>query len=208
MTQHDDDRLATWLADGPPHAPAAGLERALSITRAARQRPAWLATALNGGAIGADRTASTMQLISIVVAVAALTVLFGGLLVSGWLRPPPTPPVVPPAQLRFGRAVVSRISPPPNSSASPVAVLGGGLILAYVPHEPAGECWGSQAHHLDCAHAWIRPLDLECARSDDARAARASLNFAMGAPDREHVLMTDELGQESWRSIQPTAAWP
>ena len=38
-----------------------------SITRAARQRPAWLATALNGGAIGADRTASTMQPISIVV---------------------------------------------------------------------------------------------------------------------------------------------
>ena len=68
MTHHDDDRLVTWLADGPPHAPAAGLERALAATRTTGQRPAWLATALNGGAIGADRTAPTMQLISIVVA--------------------------------------------------------------------------------------------------------------------------------------------
>lgn len=115
MTHHDD-RLATWLAAGPPHAPAAGLERALAATRTARQRPAWLATILNGGAIGADRAASTFQLISIVVAVAAVTVLIGGLVVSGWLRPPPTPPVVPPSSSESPEASsVPSASPPPQT---------------------------------------------------------------------------------------------
>ena len=97
MTQHDDDRLATWLAEGRRTAPTASLERALRAARATRQRPAWLVAA-TGGTISAERTNRSVGLAWGLVAVVALIgLLIGGLVVGGWLRPQPAPDAVLPS---------------------------------------------------------------------------------------------------------------
>ena len=53
MNHENDERLVAWLADGPAHGPTAVLERAFSVTRRTRQRPAWLVAA-RGGTIAAE----------------------------------------------------------------------------------------------------------------------------------------------------------
>ena len=99
MTDHNDDQLAAWLGEGPAHGPATSLERTLKATRATRQRPAWL-VALGGGTIASDRTNASVQLTWVVVALVALmSLLVGGAVVGGWLRPQPAPTVVLPSTL-------------------------------------------------------------------------------------------------------------
>ena len=97
MTQHDDDRLAAWLSDGPTQGPAAAMERALGAARGSRQRPAWLVAA-SGGTIAAERTNRSVGLTwGLVALVAMIGLLIGGLVVGGWLRPEPPPSVLNPA---------------------------------------------------------------------------------------------------------------
>ena len=87
MTQNDDARLATWLAEGLAHGQPGSLERALKAASATRQRPAWL-VAVTGGTIGTERTNRSVGLTWGLVAVVALI----GLLIAGALlrrqRPP------------------------------------------------------------------------------------------------------------------------
>lgn len=112
MTHENDDRLVAWLADGPAHGPSANLERAFRVTGVTRQRPAWLVAA-RGGTIAAERSSKSLQFTWISVAVVALiTLLVGTLVVGGWLRPPPVPPVVIPSSS-------ASLEPSPAPSATP-----------------------------------------------------------------------------------------
>ena len=199
MTQHDDAQLATWLAEGPAHGQPASLERALSAARATRQRPAWLVAA-TAGTIATERTNRSVGLAwGLVVLVALIGLLVGALVVGGWLRPQPAPDAVLPSSTAIPSP--SAESPTP----SPEVPLGGGLILAYQPHETPTECgFGSLA-----------PFDVLTV--DPATGARTVLGTAaegcsarslnlQWAPDREHILMTDEFGQETLTLDTPTAA--
>ena len=135
MTQNDDARLATWLAEGPAHGQPGSLERALSAAGATRQRPAWLVAA-TGGTIGTERTNRSVGLAWGLVAVVALIgLLIAGLVVGGWLRPQPAPDAL---LLPSTTAIPSASAVAP--SPSPELPLGGGLILVYQPHEPHGPC--------------------------------------------------------------------
>jgi hypothetical protein len=197
MTQHEDARLVTWLNEGPAHAQSGGLERARSAARATRQRPAWLVAA-TGGTISAERTNRSVGLAWAVVAVVALIgLLIGGLVVGGWLRQPEPDSVLP---------STSAVPSPSGPDATPQAdvPLGGGLILAYRAHGSPGDCLGSVAPFdvltLDPATGSETLLgttaEEECA---------LSLNFQW-APDREHILMTDELGRVPMTLDAPTPA--
>ena len=127
---------------------------------------------------------------ALVVALAVVGTV-GAIAVGHLLNPRPTPPVIP--------------SPQPDSTASPEVSLGGGLILAYQPHESPG----------DCSFGSLAPFDVLTV--DPATGAQTILGTAaegcsarwlnlQWAPDREHILMTDELGQKPMGLDTPTAA--
>lgn len=97
MTHHDDDQLVAWLYDKPPAGSDGALERALNITRHARQRPAWLVAAAGGTIRTQAARPSVLRFALVLGAVAAVTALLvGGLVAAGILRlpPAPSPPVV------------------------------------------------------------------------------------------------------------------
>lgn len=94
MTQHDDSRIADWLADGAGHGRDAALDAALAEARSTNQRPAWIVS-LTGGSFaepwGAVLLRRGIVVLGAVVLVGAL--LVGGLAASGILplRLPPQP---------------------------------------------------------------------------------------------------------------------
>jgi Tol biopolymer transport system component len=201
MTQNDDDRLATWLADGPAHGPIGGLERAMSAARATRQRPPWLVAA-NGGTITTERTNRSVGLAwAVVAAVALIGLLIGGLVVGGWLRPQPAPDAVLPSATATPISSASPVAPSPSAE----ALLGGGLIVAYVPHQPSGACsFGSLApFDVVTVDPATGTQTLLGTTSEDCSAR--SLNFQW-APDRARVLMTDQLGTGPKSLDTPSAA--
>jgi sugar lactone lactonase YvrE len=157
MTHDTDERLIAWLADGPAHGPSANLERTFRVTRVAGQRPAWL-VAVRGGTIAADRTSGSLQFTWIVAAIAALTLLIGGTLVSGWWRPSPEPPVVLPSSS-------ASLLPSPAPSALPTET---GLVAYSVTTELApgeGSCPAARESGL-CypSRLWISNTDGSGAR--------------------------------------------
>lgn len=89
----DDDQLASWLHDEPLAGGSAGaLERALTITRHMRQRPAWLVAA-TGGTIRAEPAGPSVLRVALVIgAVAVLTALMVGALVAGGILRLPSAP--------------------------------------------------------------------------------------------------------------------
>jgi hypothetical protein len=133
-------------------------------------------------AIGATRRRDPRLQMLLAAAVVTLAVVgtAGAIVVGGLLnqRPNPSPPV----------DIAS-----PDASAE--VTLGGGLILAYQPHESPG----------DCPFDSLAPFDVITV--DPATGAQAVLGTTaegcsarwlnlQWAPDREHILMTDELGHE------------
>ena len=133
MTQNDDARLASWLAEGPAHGQPGSLERALSAAGATRQRPAWLVAA-TGGTIGTERTNRSVGLTWGLVAVVALIgLLIAGLVVGGWLRPQPAPDaLLLPSTTAIPSASAVAPSPSPEE-----ALLGGGLFSFSSATNPA-----------------------------------------------------------------------
>ena len=200
MTHHDDDRLAAWLSDGPAHAPAGGLERALGATDGARQRPAWLVSA-TGGTIAAERTNRSVSLMwAFVVTVALIGLLIGGIIVGNWFRPVPPPSVLLPSP----SDVETTVEPEPTPVAE--APLGGGLILAYRQHVPRGPCedsFSEAPYDLFSLDAGTGEQTLLGTAAEDCSVRGLGLQWAA---DREHVLMTDEFGQETVTLDTPTAA--
>ena len=150
-----------------------------------------------GGTIGAERTNRSVGLTWGIVAVVALIgLLIGGLVVGGWLRPAPD------AVLPSSTAIPS---PRAEATPSPSVPLGGGLILAYQPHESPGECNFDSLAPFDVLT--VDPATGERTllgtTAEDCSARWLNLQWA---PDREHILMTDALGQEPMELDTPTAA--
>ena len=113
MTHDNDERLAAWLADGPAHGPAGGLERALARTRSGGQRPGWLVAA-TGGTIA--QSPASGQLRFALVAVALLVTFVAGALIAGGLSDPtPNPAPV--------------VSASPDSSVQPSPVEAQGRVV-------------------------------------------------------------------------------
>ena len=192
MTQHDDDRLATWLAAEPVLGTTSSLERALRAARATRQRPAWLVAA-TGGTIAAERTNRSAGLAwAVVAAVALIGLVIGGLVVGGWLRPQPVPDAVLPSTTAL---------PSPNAEAP----FGGGPILAYLPHQSPSPCDLSTLAPFDLISldAGTGAQTLLGTTAEDCSARGLNLQWA---PDAGHILMTDEWGQETLTLDTPTPA--
>ena len=150
-----------------------------------------------GGTIGAERTNRSVGLTWGIVAVVALIgLLIGGLVVGGWLRPAPD------AVLPSSTAIPS---PRAEATPSPSVPLGGGLILAYQPHESPGECNFDSLAPFDVLT--VDPATGERTllgtTAEDCSARWLNLQWA---PDREHILMTDALGQKPMELDTPTAA--
>jgi Tol biopolymer transport system component len=116
MTHDTDDRLVAWLAEGPAHGPTTNLERAFSVARGTRQRPAWLVAA-RGGTIAAERTGAQLRFGLVAITLLAIT-LIAGALVAGGLLPKPDPAPSP--------VVIASPDASPETSAtpSPAAVQG------------------------------------------------------------------------------------
>jgi hypothetical protein len=94
MTDHHDDLLAGWLADGPHSGPVGALEGALSRARSTRQRPGWVVS-LSGGTIARPPRVSVMRYAVVALAVVALLgLLVGAMLVGGGLPRPSAPALV------------------------------------------------------------------------------------------------------------------
>ena len=147
-------------------------------------------------AIGASRPRDRRMQMVLAAAVVALAVVgtAGAIVVgSGVLNPRPNPPVVP--------------SPQPDTTPGPEVPLGGGLILAYRPHESADECSLGSLAPFDVLT--VDPgTGAQTVLGTTAEDCSARwLNFQW-APDRAHILMTDELGQEALTLDTRTAAAP
>jgi Tol biopolymer transport system component len=93
----------------------------------------------------------------------------------------------------------------PDATASPGALLGGGLILVNQSHQPPGPCSN------------ISPSPFDVYALDPGTGASTLLGTVGGecrprglafqwAPDRVHILMTDEFGQQALTLDAPTAA--
>jgi Tol biopolymer transport system component len=133
-----------------------------------------------------------MALVAAAIVALALVGTVGAVFVGELLNPRPTPPVLP--------------SPQPETTPSPEAPLGGGLILVYQPHEPRGPCesrLSDAPFDLFSLDAGTGAQTLLGTTSEDCSARHLTLQWA---PDREHVLMTDELGKESLTLDTPTSA--
>ena len=109
MTHDNDERLAAWLADGPAHGPAGGLESALSRTRSGGQRPGWLVAA-TGGTIAQSPAGGQLRF-GLVAVVLLLVTLVAGALIAGGLLPKPDPAPSP--------AVIASPDASPDASAQP-----------------------------------------------------------------------------------------
>ena len=109
MTHDNDERLAAWLADGPAHGPAGGLESALSRTRSGGQRPAWLVAA-TGGTIAQSPAGGQLRFGLMAVALLLVT-LVAGALIAGGLLPKPDPAPSP--------LVIASPDASPDASAQP-----------------------------------------------------------------------------------------
>ena len=127
MTHDNDERLAAWLADGPAHGPAGGLESALSRTRSGGQRPGWLVAA-TGGTIAQSPAGGQLRFGLVAVALLLVTLVAGALIAGGLLPKPdpaPSPAVIASPELtrcvrtapRWSRAGSST----PGGGGSPVA---------------------------------------------------------------------------------------
>jgi Tol biopolymer transport system component len=207
MTHHDDAQLASWLNEGPAHEQSGGLERALSAARATRQRPAWLVAA-TGGTIGTARTNRSVGFMwGVVAAIALIGLLIGGLVVGGWLRLQPTPDAL---LLPSATAIPSTSAFPSASVAaptpSPEVPLGGGLILVFQRHEPRDPCddrFPGGPFDILSLDAGTGEQTLLGTTAEDCSTNWLALQWA---PDREHILMTDDFGQETLDLDTPTAA--
>ena len=134
MTQHDDDRLATWLAAEPMLAQRrASNERCAPPVRRASGPHGWspqrAAPSRRSGRTGRSGSPG-----AVVAAVALIGLIIGGLVVGGWLRPQPAPDVVLPSTTAFPSPTADASEPSPDSP------LGGGPILVYLPHESPSPC--------------------------------------------------------------------
>lgn len=145
MTERNDDQLAAWLGEGPTHGPATSLERTLKATRSTRQRPAWL-VALGGGTIAAEGTHASVQPTWIIAALVALmSLLVGGAVVGGWLRPQPAPTVVLPSALptqRTGLIAYTKVTELEPCSVGSVS------NACYLPRVWVSNSDGSEAREL------------------------------------------------------------
>lgn len=151
------------------------------------------ASVIADAAIGGSRPLDRRLQLVLAAAVVALAVVTAGAIVvgSGLLNPRPSPPVIP--------------SPQPDTTPRPDSYLGGGLVLAYRPHESAGECsFGSLAPFEVLS---IDPgTGAETVLGTAAEGCSAQwLNFQWAA-DRQHVLMTAEMGQTTLTLDTATAA--
>ena len=201
MTQNDDAQLAAWLAEGPSHGQPGSLERALSAASATRQRPAWL-VAVTGGTIGTERTNRSVGLAWALVAVVALIgLLIAGLVVGGWLRPQPAPD-----ELLLPSATAIPSASAASPSPSPGVPLGGGLILVFQPHEPRDPCddrLPGGPFDIFSLDAGTGAQTLLGTTAEDCSTNWLALQWAS---DREHILMTDDFGQDTLDLDTPTAA--
>ena len=124
--------------------------------------------------------------------VALIGLLIAGLVVGGWLRPQPAPDAL---LLPSTTAIPSASAVAP--SPSPELPLGGGLILVYQPQESHGPCesrLSDSPFDLFSLDAGTGAQTLLGTTSEDCSALHLTLQWA---PDRHHILMTDELGKES-----------
>ena len=158
MTHHNDDQLASWLADGPHHGSVQVREDALARVHSIRQRPGWLVSA-TGATLADEASSGTMRFIVLVATILVLTTLLVGAIVAGGLLPRPAPPVVVIASPDASAA--APISPSP--SASTTAPPANGLVVFtmskdLVPGE--GNCTedGPQ-HRCSVARIWLANAD-------------------------------------------------
>ncbi len=94
MTRHDDDLLSRWLAAGPQHGPAEGIDELIARATGSAQRPGWI-VALSGGTIGTTVGGSVLRYGAFALMMVALVgLLLGGMIAGGILRPEPPPAIV------------------------------------------------------------------------------------------------------------------
>lgn len=152
------------------------------------------ASAIADTAMGAAQPSQrTFRMALAVAAVVALTVVgtAGAIVVGQLLNPRPNIPVLP--------------SPQPDSTASPEASLGGGLILAYQPHESPGACPSDSFAPFDVVT--VDPATgVQTILGTTAEGCSARMLGLQWAPDQGHILMTDEVGQEALTLDTPTPA--
>jgi WD40 repeat protein len=182
-----DDQLRAWADLGDERLPVQYLHASLAqidTTPQRRPRPGWL------------RFPTMNRFAPYALAATALVVitLIG---ISLFVRPPDVGPTPPPGPSQDGT---------PDSTPGADAPLGGGLILAYQQHEPRGACENSSSEgpfDLFTLDAGTGEQTLLGTTVGDCSARHLSLQWA---PDRQHVLMTDEFGQETKTLDTPTAA--
>ncbi len=196
MTQRMDfdDQLRAWADLGDERLPAQHLTAALSqieTTPQRRMRPGWL------------RFPTMSRSVPYALAATALIVvaLIG---VSLFVRSPDVGPT-PLPQPSDEASPDAEGTPEPDASASPEAPLGGGLILVYEPHESPSPCGsgGLAPYDLFSLDAGTGAKTLLGTTAEDCSAHQLNLQWA---PDREHILMTDDLGTEPMALDTLTAA--
>jgi Tol biopolymer transport system component len=152
MTHFDDEQLAAWLNEGPRHAAPGAADDAVRRAHAAPQRPGWLVTA-TGGTFADDRGAAMLRFAALLVAVAVLTtLLLGGLVAGGIIKPFPVPSIV---------AIESQ-PPGPDPTAGPSLPSRGGLVAFTVQTTlEAGQGSCERAAPIGChqTRVWVANED-------------------------------------------------
>jgi hypothetical protein len=183
MTHHDDELLATFLAEGPHHGRASALEETLARVRTLPQRAGWLVSA-TGGTIAQQPGGTVLRFAATVTVVIALLAVVIGALVVG-LNPSPPPQPTPP--------LVESASP--DASRAPSEPLG--LVAYEVMAQLAfgqGDCLESRpAHWCQVRQIWISHTD-----GSDAHALHpddyAGEELIGWAPDGSGILHLGQLG--------------
>ena len=190
-----DDQLRAWADLGDERLPVQYLNAALAqiaTTPQRRLRPGWL------------RFPQMNRYAPFALAATALIVvaLIG---ISLFVRPPdvgPTPLPGPSDEATPDSDATAQ----PDATASPEAPLGGGLILVYEQHEPRGPCEESSSEgpfDLYTLDPGTGARTLLGTTDEDCSARHLQVQWA---PDQQHVLMTDEFGQQTLTLDSPTAA--
>ena len=190
-----DDQLRAWADLGDERLPVQYLNAALAqidTSPQRRARPGWLEFP------HMNRYAP--------YALAAALIVVALISISLFVRPPDVGPT-PLPQPSNEASQEPDATPQADATASPEeAPLGGGLILVYQAHEPPGPCHDFLAagpFDVFTLDAGTGEQTLLGTAAEDCSARHLQLQWA---PDREHVLMTDEFGQETMTLDTTTAA--
>ena len=189
-----DDQLRAWADLGDERLPDQYLNAALAQIDASpqrRARPGWLE-------FPHMNRFATYALAAALIVVALISI-------SLFVRPPdvgPTPVPVPSPDA----TQVPDATPAPDTTPAAEPPLGGGLILVFQQHEPRDPCddrFPGGPFDIFSLDAGTGAQTLLGTTAEDCGADWLGLQWA---PDREHILMTDEFGQNTLDLDTPTAA--